>query len=41
MACERTVGVLLVFLCYSWYPRVEAANGEGRRSVRSYFVSIL
>ena len=36
MDCERTVVVLLIFLCHSWYPRVEAKNGEGRRTVRSY-----
>ena len=41
MACERTVVVLLVFLCYSQYPPVEVANGEGRWSVRSYLISIL
>ena len=39
MACERTVVVLLIFLCHSWYPRAEAANGEGRWSVRSYLIS--
>ena len=41
MACGRTVVVLLVFLCYSWYPRAEAANAEGRWSVRSYLISNL
>ena len=41
MACERTVGVLLVFLCHSWYPRAEASNDEGRWSVRSCLISKL